>query len=68
VLDTHDWSDVRRLFEDFEPRQWEDPPTGTETERLKEKTLEHMQSRGYSPASAELTSRAVMREVSYKWD
>jgi non-specific serine/threonine protein kinase len=68
VLDTHDWSDVERLFEDFDPRQWDDPPSDTETERVKMRTLEHMQASGYSAASAELTSRKVMREVSYRWD
>jgi non-specific serine/threonine protein kinase len=68
VLDSHTWEDVRRLFEDFDPSQWDDPPTGTETERLKRRTIEVMCDRGYTPASAELTSRAVMREVSYRWD
>ncbi|KTG08567.1 kinase anchor protein [Haloprofundus marisrubri] len=68
VLEHHEWSDVKRLFEDFDPRQWEDPPANTETARLKEKTIERLTKAGYSPASAELTSRKVMREVSYKWD
>ncbi len=68
VLETHDWEDVRRLFSDFDPRQWADPPANTETARLKERTIEEMQTRGYSAASAELTSRAVMKEVSYRWD
>jgi non-specific serine/threonine protein kinase len=68
VLDTHDWDDVARLFEDFDPRQWDDPPENTETERVKEQTVARLVDRGYSPASAELTSRRVMREVSYRWD
>jgi non-specific serine/threonine protein kinase len=68
VLDTHDWSDVARLFEEFDPVQWTDPPSGTETARRKAETLEHLQEMGYSPASAELTGRKVMREVSYRWD
>jgi len=68
VLDAHDWGDVKRLFEEFDPAQWTDPPSDTETERCKERTLEHLQRQGYSPASAELTSRKVMREVSYRWD
>ncbi|MFD1633899.1 PrkA family serine protein kinase [Haloplanus ruber] len=67
VLDAHDWSDVQRLFDGFDPAQWTDPPSGTETERLKERTLSHLQAHGYSPASAELTGRKVMREVSYRW-
>jgi non-specific serine/threonine protein kinase len=68
VLDAHDWSDVQRLFEEFDPTQWTDPPADTETERCKERTIEHLQTQGYTPASAELTSRKVMREVSYRWD
>ncbi|KAB1198861.1 kinase anchor protein [Haloferax sp. MBLA0078] len=68
VLETHDWEDVRRLFPDFDPGQWDDPPANTETARLKERTIGEMENRGYSAASAELTSRAVMKEVSYRWD
>jgi predicted Ser/Thr protein kinase len=67
VLGEHDWADVRRVFEDLDPRQWEDPPSGTETERVKEATLSRMIDRGYSPASAELTSRRVMRDVAEGW-
>ena len=68
VLDAHDWGDVKRLFEEFDPTQWTDPPSDTETERCKKRTVDHLQSQGYSAASAELTSRKVMREVSYRWD
>jgi len=69
VLGSHDWDDVRRTFEDFDPRQWGDPPAGTETAALKETTIENMQEMyDYSAASAELTSRHVMSQVSYKWD
>ncbi|WP_049925275.1 PrkA family serine protein kinase [Halopiger goleimassiliensis] len=69
VLESHDWDDVRRTFEDFDPRQWDDPPSGTETESVKESTIETMVSEfDYSEASAELTSRHVMGQVSYRWD
>jgi predicted Ser/Thr protein kinase len=68
VLETHSWDDVRRLFPDFDPSQWADPPANTETARVKVKTIEEMQRRGYSPASAELASRTVMGEVSNRWD
>jgi predicted Ser/Thr protein kinase len=69
VLGTHDWEDVRRTFEDFDPRQWDNPPEGTETAALKAETIENMQDLfDYSEASAELTSRHVMSQVSYKWD
>lgn len=69
VLGSHDWEEVSRTFEDFDPRQWDDPPTGTETATVKEETIDNMiEMFDYSEASAELTSRHVMSQVSYKWD
>ncbi|NHN40992.1 kinase anchor protein [Halorubellus sp. JP-L1] len=69
VLESNDWDDVRRTYEDFDPRHWEDPPSGTETERLKERTIEALvEHYGYTAASAELTSRHVMGQVAYRWD
>jgi non-specific serine/threonine protein kinase len=68
VLDTHDWDDVRRLFPDLDPNQWDDPPANTDTEAIKQRTIDHMTENGYTRASAELASRDVMREVSYQWD
>jgi len=69
VLGSHDWADVKRTYEDFDPRQWDNPPNGTETADLKSETIENMQELfDYSKASAELTSRHVMSQVSYKWD
>jgi predicted Ser/Thr protein kinase len=69
VLESYDWDDVARSFEDFDPRQWDDPPEDTETERVKETTVENMvELFEYSPASAELTSRHVMSQVSHRWD
>jgi len=69
VLGSHDWDDVRRTFEDLDPRQWDDPPSGTETAAVKEETIENMMEMfDYTAASAELTSRHVMSQVSYKWD
>ncbi|MFD1515178.1 PrkA family serine protein kinase [Halomarina rubra] len=69
ILGSHDWDDVRRTFEDFDPRQWDDPPSGTETASVKRRTIENMQALfDYSEASAELTSRHVMSQVSYRWD
>jgi predicted Ser/Thr protein kinase len=69
VLGDHDWDDVKRTFEDFDPRQWDAPPSGTETARLKARTIENMvEMHGYSEAAAELTSRHVMNQVNYRWD
>jgi len=69
VLGSHDWEDVERAYPDFEPDQWADPPTGTETETLKARTIENMVDLfGYSEAAAELTSRQVCTVVSHRWD
>ncbi|WP_336002744.1 PrkA family serine protein kinase [Halorientalis halophila] len=69
VLGSHDWEDVRRTYEDFDPRQWDNPPGGTETAAVKEETVQNMiEMFDYTAASAELTSRHVMSQVSYKWD
>ncbi len=69
VLESHDWDDVERSFEDFDPHQWDDPPSGTQTEAIKDRTIETMvELFDYSPASAELTSRHVMGQVCYRWD
>jgi predicted Ser/Thr protein kinase len=69
VLANNDWDDVRRVYEDFDPGQWENPPTNTETAEVKAETIRNLQELfGYSPASAELTSQHVMDQVSYKWD
>jgi predicted Ser/Thr protein kinase len=69
VLGSHDWDDVGRTYGDLDPTQWADPPSGTETEAVKEHTLRNMQELfGYSAAAAELTSRHVMGQVSYRWE
>jgi predicted Ser/Thr protein kinase len=69
VLGTHDWDDIKRTFEDFDPYQWDNPPSGTETADIKADTIENLQEMyDYTEASAELTSRHVMSQVSYKWD
>jgi predicted Ser/Thr protein kinase len=69
VLSSHDWEDVKRVYEDFDPDQWDDPPKNTETARMKVETIENLVDIfDYTEASAELTSRHVMNQVSYKWD
>ena len=68
VLGSYDWDDVARTYEDLDPRQWDNPPSGTETAAVKEETVRNLQEMfEYSEASAELTSRHVMSQVSYRW-
>ncbi len=69
VLGSYDWNDVKRTYEDLSPTQWADPPSGTETESVKARTIENMQELfGYSAASAELTSRYVMEQINHRWN
>ena len=68
VLESYDWTDVKRIYPEFDPRQWDEPPTGTVTEQLKDETIATLCEGQYSPASAELTTRNVMHEVQHKWD
>jgi predicted Ser/Thr protein kinase len=68
VLGSHNWEDIERTYEEFDPRQWADPPSNTQTARLKAETIQNLQEMyDYSAAAAELTNRHVMNQVSYKW-
>ncbi|QWC19161.1 kinase anchor protein [Halorubrum sp. 2020YC2] len=67
VIDANDLADVKRRFPDLDPAAWPDPPADTETARVKEATVARLCERGYSPASAELTTRAVMEDVREEW-
>ena len=67
VLESNDLADVKRRFSDLDPAEWADPPADTETERVKAAAIDRLVDRGYSPASAELTSRAVMQSVRDEW-
>ncbi|MFC7210161.1 PrkA family serine protein kinase [Natronoarchaeum sp. GCM10025321] len=69
LLESYDWDDVARIYEDFEPNQWDDPPANTETESVKAQTIENMIDLfDYTAASAELTSRHVVGQIAYKWE
>ena len=67
VLESNDLADVKRRFPELDPAEWADPPADTETARVKSEAIDRLVAGEYSPASAELTSRAVMREVRDEW-
>ena len=67
VLATNDLTDLKRRFPELDPGEWADPPADTETARLKAETIDRMVEQGYSRPSAELTSRAVMRDIHEEW-
>ena len=68
VLASNDLADVKRRFPELDPAEWADPPADTETARVKTETIDRLVAGEYSPASAELTSRAVMRGIRDEWD
>jgi len=64
LLQENDWSTVRRVYPDVDFAQWRDPPSDTETEELKEKTIRRMQENmDYSEQSAETASIKVIETV-----
>ncbi len=63
LLGTHDWEDVQRFYEDLDPSDWDDPKTQTATQEVKEDAIDELVEMGYSEASAEITSREVMKRV-----
>ncbi|ELZ57702.1 MULTISPECIES: serine protein kinase PrkA [Halorubrum] len=67
VIDANELADVKRRFPDLDPAAWPDPPDDTETARVKAAAIDRLCERGYSRASAELTSRAVMEDVREEW-
>jgi non-specific serine/threonine protein kinase len=67
ALEANDWDAVERAYPDFDPAAWGDPPANTTTAALKAKTIDNMTENGYSPASAELASARVLREVQGRW-
>ena len=67
ALDANELADLKRRFPELDPTEWADPPADTETARVKAATIDRMVEQGYSRASAELTSRAVMRDVRDEW-
>ncbi|GAB7091713.1 PrkA family serine protein kinase [Halorubrum luteum] len=67
ALSSNDLADVKREFPDLDPAEWADPPADTVTERVKAESIDRLTEGMYSRASAELTSRAVMRDVRDEW-
>jgi len=60
LLDENDWDMVERVFPDADLRLWESPPSDTEVNKLKQKTIKRMKEQGYSQESAEEVSNKVV--------
>lgn len=61
LLEDESWERVEQLFPDFDYNMWSDPPEGTETEEVKERTIENMKEKGYTEVSAEKATARVLK-------
>lgn len=59
LLEENDWDTVARVFPEADLSQWDSPPEKTQTEELKEKTIDRMEKMGYSEKSAEEVSAKI---------
>jgi len=65
ILKANTWLDVFRIYDDFSPYDWDQPLSGSETEKIKEKTIQTMmENYDYTEASAVLVSSKIMKEIS----
>jgi len=53
LLEYDDFSAVTQLYDNVDIAQWRNPPEGSETEELKDKTINNMVDMGYTEESAE---------------
>lgn len=53
LLSDNDWDRVEQLYDNIDINQWREPPEGSNTEELKEKTINNMVDMGYTEESAE---------------
>jgi len=61
LLEDNEWDTVDRVYPDADLSQWESPPSDTQTEELKEKTIKRMKEKmEYSDQSAEAVSKKVV--------
>jgi len=61
LLEENDWDMVDRVYPDADLSLWESPPSETQTEELKEKTVNRMaEMHGYSEESAEEVTKKVI--------
>lgn len=60
LLEDESWERVEQLYPNLDLTLWRNPPEGSETEEVKEKTIENMKEIGYTEESAELASNWVI--------
>lgn len=65
LLEENEWDTVARIYPDVDPSQWENAPEDTQTQELKEKTVNRMVGMfDYSEESAEKVSNKVVENDS----
>lgn len=63
------WDDVKRAFPNFNPHEWRDASSGTETLEVKQDSLQNMcDVFGYTEKSATRTAAYVINEVCESWE
>ena len=69
LLGSYEWEDVSSVYPNFDATQWSNPPSGTETELVKERCVENMQEVfDYTEESARQTSQYVIEHSDNLWD
>lgn len=62
LLDDDSWRRVSDLYPNLDFNMWSEPPENSETEEVKEQTIENLISMGYNEQSAEEASLRVINE------
>lgn len=60
LLDDESWERVESLYPNLDYNLWSEPPQNSETEEVKEKTIENMKEMGYTEKSAEKATARVI--------
>lgn len=61
LLEDKSWERVEQLYPNLNYSLWENPPSGSETEEVKEKAIENMKEMGYTEKSAEIASMRIIQ-------
>ena len=60
LLEEESWERVEQLYPNLDYTLWKNPPANSETEEVKNKTIENMKEMGYTKESAELASARII--------
>lgn len=63
LLENNTWGRVEQLYDNIDIQQWRDPPSGSNTESLKQTTIDNMIEMGYTRQSAEKATIQVFKNT-----